>query len=406
MNRATGQPASEDLLFSEEKRSKKDFCPFGLGAAATGEAHHPLSEPKSGSPFCFFFLQEKEGLASPPPATLDGWAAARMGLRAPLTRPDLEAWQLARLGEVLARVRLASPFYRARRDWPAIPPATLTELARFPFTTAEDLARADPPLAALPASRVARVVTLATSGTSGPPKRICCAAEDLEDSVDFFHHGLALFVRPGEGVAIDFAALHPDSLGDMLVRALDRLGARPWPVPGGLGTAELVAFLRARPPAVILGLPGRLLAAARLSAAEDGAPLRLRAALASADVIPPELEPALRRHWGCELFAHWGMTETGFGGAVECACHAGQHLRETDLVVEIVDPASGEPLGPGEEGEIVVTTLGRRAMPLIRYRTGDRGRLLGGVCACGSVLGRLAREVRRLVPREGKGTVF
>mgnify|MGYP003365604842 CR=1 FL=1 len=333
--------------------------------------------------------------------TLDGWAATQMGLPLPLTRAALEGWQLVQLGEVLARVQAASPFYRARRDR-LVPPGTLAELARLPFTTAGDLARADPPLLAAPPSEVARIVTLPTSGTSGSPKRICCTAEDLEATVDFFHHGLALFVRPGERVAIDFAGVHPESLGDLLVRALGRLGARPLLVPPGCDAAGLVDFLRQESPGVILGTPRRLLAAARLSAEDGGGAPHPRAALASAEALPPELEPELRRCWGCELFAHWGMTETGFGGAVECACHTGQHLRETELLVEIVNHATGEPLALGEEGEIVVTTLRRRAMPLIRYRTGDLGRLLAGECGCGSVLRRLARDVRRVVPAAGQ----
>ncbi len=335
------------------------------------------------------------------PTTLDGWAAERMGLPRPLTRAALEDWQLARLRELLARARVTSPFYRARSDWRELP-KTLSALADFPFTTAGDLARADPSLLAIPPSEVARIVTLPTSGTSGRPKRICCTAEDLGATVDFFHHGLALFVRPDDVVAIDFSGIHPESLGDLLVRALGRLGARPLLVPPGCNTVGLVDFLRQESPGVILGTPGRLLAAARLSAGEGGGLPWPRAALASAEALPPELEPELRRCWGCELFAHWGMTETGFGGAVECTCHTGQHLRETELLVEIVDPVTGVPLAPGLEGEIVVTTLRRRAMPLIRYRTGDLGRFLPGECACGSVLRRLAREVRRAVAGGGQ----
>ena len=93
--------------------------------------------------------------------------------------------------------------------------------------------------------------------------------------------------------------------------------------------------------------------------------------------------------FGAEIFQHWGMTETGYGGAVDCAGHCGCHLRENELWVEVVDVDSGAPAPAGAVGEVVVTTLRRRAVPLIRYRTGDLARLVEEPCRCGSILARL-----------------
>jgi len=101
---------------------------------------------------------------------------------------------------------------------------------------------------------------------------------------------------------------------------------------------------------------------------------------------------------------------------VECSAHSGYHLREADLLVEAADPATGTPLPPGELGEILVTTLGPRALPLVRHRTGAAARLLPGPCPCGSPLrrlgpvqGRLAAEgaragtLRIVQPTKGRG---
>ena len=96
------------------------------------------------------------------------------------------------------------------------------------------------------------------------------------------------------------------------------------------------------------------------------------------------------------MYNHYGTTEMGLGGGVDCAAHAGLHLREADLLFEIVDPASGAPLAAGEEGEIVFTTLTREAMPLVRYRTGDLGRFAVEPCPCGSSLRLLAPVRERL----------
>ncbi len=102
----------------------------------------------------------------------------------------------------------------------------------------------------------------------------------------------------------------------------------------------------------------------------------------------------LARLWGTEIFDHYGMTETGLGGAVECQAHEGMHIRENDLYFETLD-ARGQRLPDGHEGELVVTTLTRRGMPFIRYRTGDRGVITAKVCACGSRIRRIL-WVRRM----------
>jgi phenylacetate-coenzyme A ligase PaaK-like adenylate-forming protein len=86
----------------------------------------------------------------------------------------------------------------------------------------------------------------------------------------------------------------------------------------------------------------------------------------------------------------------GLGGGVECGAHNGYHTRDADLLFEVVDPATGERVRDGEWGEVVFSTLNRRGMPLVRYRTGDRGRFLAGPCPCGSRLKRLDRISGRL----------
>jgi phenylacetate-coenzyme A ligase PaaK-like adenylate-forming protein len=84
-----------------------------------------------------------------------------------------------------------------------------------------------------------------------------------------------------------------------------------------------------------------------------------------------------------------GTTEMGLGGGVECSALSGYHLREADLYLEIVCPDTGQPVRTGEEGEIVFTTLTRKGMPLVRYRTGDLSRLILEPCPCGTQLRRL-----------------
>ena len=107
--------------------------------------------------------------------------------------------------------------------------------------------------------------------------------------------------------------------------------------------------------------------------------------------MPDAIIRAAEREWGSAVYGHYGMTEMGLGGGVECQERRGYHLREADMLFEIVNPATGQPVAEGENGEVVFTTLTRKGMPLIRYRTGDIGRFIPGPCPCGTCLKTLER---------------
>jgi phenylacetate-coenzyme A ligase PaaK-like adenylate-forming protein len=109
----------------------------------------------------------------------------------------------------------------------------------------------------------------------------------------------------------------------------------------------------------------------------------------SADYVPAAVVHEISRAWGCAVFNHYGMTEMGLGAAVDCRALSGYHIREADLYFEIIDSDSGLPVPDGEMGEVVFSTLTRKGMPLIRYRTGDLSRFIPEPCPCGTVLKRL-----------------
>ena len=331
---------------------------------------------------------------------LDAWIAGKIGCAKPsLARPDLRDYQLRRLRETVAWAKQRSLFYR--RHLGAFDEATVTsldDLRRFPLTTADDLRRNDPPLLCVSQSEISHVVTLETSGTSGPPKRLFFTPEEQEATLDFFDHGMRLPARAGDRVLIFFPGGRAGSVGDLLARALERLGATPIPFgwPADLNAAA--EALRRERPDVVAGVPVPTLAVARTHAAlnRDREAMRVRSVLLSADHACDVLRRSLSDLWGSAVFDHYGMTEMGLGGGVDCAAHTGYHLREHELLVEVIDPVCAEPVAPGESGEVVFTTLNRRGMPLIRYRTGDRSRPLPGTCACGSVLARLDRIAGRI----------
>lgn len=310
---------------------------------------------------------------------LDRWMARRLGLSV-LTREALAEWQARALRETAARARAASPFYRRHLSGAG------TTLDTLPLMDFRPLAEDPLALLCVPQDAVARAATLETSGTRGGRKRLFFTDEDLENTRDFFAAGMSHI--PGSRTLIALGSDRPGSVGTLLSEALRRVGRVGFAegaVTDPLAALERIAALGADS---LVGLPAPMLALAR--AAEPGfGPLK--GVLLSGDHASRPLVAALEAAFGCPVFRHYGMAETGYGAAVECAHRRGLHIREADLLFEIVD-GDGRRVEDGAWGEIAVTTLTRWALPLIRYRTGDEGRFLPGPCPCGSVLRRL--EVR------------
>ena len=334
---------------------------------------------------------------------LDRWAARQMGLSCPLTREKVAAWQLARLGETVERARRTSKFYGARL--PARPISSWEEFEALPFTTPEDLREHGGEMLCVPPDCIHRVVTLTTSGSTGRPKRVYFTSADQELTIDYFHHGMAEFVSPGERVMSLFPGESPGCLNDLLGRALERMDC-PLTCFGYPTPERYDALLDAILAGGIQSLVGPARAVA--GAAERSAVRGLDSALAgqvnsvllAAAYVSAEHRAAIERLWHCQVNEHYGMTETGLAGAVGCREPGGYHVWESGLYYEIIHPATGRPVPEGERGEIVVTTLNREGMPFVRYRTGDMSRFLPGSCPCGSALRRLERVGER--PAEKK----
>ncbi len=278
-----------------------------------------------------------------------------------------------------------------------------SDLERLPFTTCEELRQHGLQFLCVSQSEIDRVVTLSSSGTTGTPKRVFFTADDQDLSIDFFQCGTANLAEKGDRVLVLLPGKNPGSIGDLLAKGILRFGAVP--ICHGMisSLAEALGTLTAEGVNSIIGLPVQVLALARYAESVGVSP-RLRSVALVSDHVPACLVEELKRLLHCDVFQHYGATEMGLGGGVDCEAHAGYHLREADLYFEIIDPQTDAPVADGEPGEVVFTTLTRRGMPLIRYRTGDFSRMIAEPCACGSVLRRLqyieSRGFVRLAPPE------
>jgi phenylacetate-coenzyme A ligase PaaK-like adenylate-forming protein len=325
---------------------------------------------------------------------LENWIARRVAASEQgLTRENLEHYQLRAIQETVAWARKHSSFYAQHfATLRGGLPNSLGEISRLPFTTPEDLARHTSGFLCVSQNEISRVMTLHTSGTSGAPKRLFFTEADQESALDFFSHGIAAMAVPGDRMLIALPGEREGSVGDQLAKGIARAGVIS--ITHGLSTdsAQTLARMEQERATCIIGLPVQMLALFSSNSPCAGSVIsRLRFIVLCSDHVSESLARRLREKIGGEIFEHYGMTEMGLGGGVDCAAHMGYHLREADLYVEIVDPATGEPMPDGETGEIVFTTLHRTAMPLIRYRTGDLSRFLPGPCGCGTILKRLDR---------------
>ena len=315
---------------------------------------------------------------------LDGWIRRQEGAQS-LGREQIEEIQLRKLNILLKREKERGGFYGSLPDRLD----TLEDLRRLPFTTEKDLIREGHRMVLTSQSEIERVRSQETSGTAGKAKRVYYSAKDNERTVSFFAAGLSELVFPGEKVMVCMPFSGNRGLGELIAEAVGRLKGIPLAAGTGRSYGELLDILDVERPQVFVGMPVPLLSLLRLRPENS-----LVRALVSADICPDTVKKEIEARLGTRLYPHYGSREIGLGGAVTCPVFEGMHLRENDLIAEIVDE-EGRVLPRGEWGELVLTSIEADAMPLIRYRTGDITRILPEPCPCGSAVIRLDRVRRR-----------
>lgn len=299
-----------------------------------------------------------------------------------ITTPDrqtIEQIQLKKLNQLLAREEARTGFYAH------LPKqlSSLKELEHLPFTTEENLAQNAGKLLLVSQSDIQRILSDATSGTTGLPKRVFYTMNDCRNTIELYKAGLGEFVFPGSRTMICMPFSGPFGLGELISTAIEELGATPLKAGIGLTFRQLEELIKKEQPDTFVGMPSHLYSLLTVLG-----PISLKRALISGDACPKSATKRIEEILGSKLFPHYGSREMGMAGAITCPAHEGMHLRENHIIAEIIDER-GKRLPDGEEGELVITTIGMEAMPLIRYRTGDYTRILPGKCACGSETIRL-----------------
>lgn len=261
---------------------------------------------------------------------------------------------LSQLNRQLAYAKANSPFY-------AYLPERVTSLAalkQIPPISAQDLITHGRRMLCCSPNQVRRMVTLQTSGTTAAPKRLAFTDQDLQKTVDFFRWGMSQLCGPGRTVGIFLPGHQPDGLCDLLSRGIRGFGGIPRVYGLIQDYRNAAEFCRRETPQILVGIPSQIRRLA-LYAPQ----LRIPRVLLSADYVSPAVKTTVEQVWGCQVYEHYGLTESGLGCAVETPLGQGMRCRE-DILLEV------------EQGQILLTTLQREALPLIRYQTGDLGELL------------------------------
>jgi phenylacetate-CoA ligase len=312
-----------------------------------------------------------------------------------LSREDLGALQLGGLRDTVARVLASQAVGAAKlREAGVTSPDELRRLSdidRVPFMVKQDL-RDNYPFGLLAVARSELVRIHASSGTHGKATIVGYTGNDLENWTELMARCMTMAgVRPGMLVHnANGYGLFTGGFG--FHQGTERLGATIVPVGGGFTArqASLIADLGAD---VLVSTPSYALAiAAALREADiDPATLSLKLGLFGGEHATRRMREEIERELGLTSVMNYGLSEI-CGPGVACECieeRSGMHVQEDHFLIEVVDPDTGRVLAPGEEGELVFTTLAKEALPLIRYRTGDLGRVTLEPCSCGRTTARI-----------------
>ncbi len=311
-----------------------------------------------------------------------------MSLRTKFRMPDptpeqLRAQQLVDLKATLHRVYAHVPHYRKAFDEAGARPddlESLSDLARFPFTTKEDLRQNYPfGMFAVPREKVARVH--ASSGTTGKPTVVGYTHDDLETWAEVVARSIhAAGGRPGDIVHISYGyGLFTGGLGAHY--GAERLGCTVVPVSGGM-TERQVQLIVDFEPRVIMVTPSYFLAIVEEMERQgiDPRTTSLEVGIFGAEPWTDEMRRDIEQRAGIKAVDIYGLSEVMGPGVSQEAVETqdGLHVWEDHFYPEIIDPVTHEVLPDGEEGELVFTSLTKQAMPVVRYRTRDLTRLLPG----------------------------
>jgi len=316
-----------------------------------------------------------------------------------MPREELEKLQLRRLKETVCRVYTFVPAYKEKMDKAGIRPEdinSLKDISKLPFTTKQDLRDNYPfGLFALPMSDVVRIHS--SSGTTGKPTVVGYSKKDIDTWADIMARALvSAGATRNSVIQVSYGyGLFTGGLGAHY--GVEKIGASVIPTSGG-NTKRQIMLMQDFGTTVLTCTPSYALFIAEVMAEMGIKPedLKLKAGVFGAEPWSENMRREIENKLKIDAYDIYGMSELiGPGVAVECNCKQGLHIAEDHFIAEIIDPVTEEVLDEGAHGELVITTITKEALPLIRYRTRDLTSLNKSVCNCGRTHARMQKVLGR-----------
>jgi len=317
-----------------------------------------------------------------------------------LTRQQLEELQLERLKKVLKRVYQKVPHYKKKFQDSNINVSnikSLDDIKKFPFTIKEDLF-VDYPygLLAVSLEKVLRLHT--SSGTTGKPKAIFFSRRDINNSAELIARCLVM-TGATKGDILQNSMTYGLFTGAFVMHyGAEKVGILV--IPAGPGNTERqISLMKDFGTTMLHITPSYALYIASVlydKGIDPKKELKLKRAYLGAEPFSEATRKKIENILGIDVYTCYGLTEmNGPGVGFECLYKDGLHIWEDNFLMEIINPVNGETVPEGEIGELVLTTLNREAMPLIRYRTRDLTRIISEPCKCGRTHRKIARIIGR-----------
>jgi len=313
-----------------------------------------------------------------------------------ISRESLEKLQLSRLKETLRRVYSFSPFYKNLFKKEGLTPSkikSLKDLPLIPFTARKDLRENFPyGLLSIPLNDVVRLHT--STGTTGKPKAVFFSRNDINSSAELIARSMKMTGAEKGDVFQNMMGYGLFTGGLISHYGAERLGLLV--IPTGAGNTERqIELMFDFKTTVVHITPSYALYLADVMEEKGFNPKKdfnLRILYLGAEPYSEKTREKIERIFTVDAYNSYGLSEmNGPGVAFECEYKEGMHLWEDNFIMEIIDPSTGEPLEEGEEGELVLTSINKEAMPIIRYRTGDLTYIYPEKCKCGRVHRRISR---------------
>lgn len=312
-----------------------------------------------------------------------------------IARKTLEKYQLHKVKKCIKHAYKNSPYYSRLFKENDLKPSdikSLADLVKIPCTDPKDLQRSPESFFAVPEEKFVRIFT--TAGSTGKPKKAYFTLKDLNKIITTAAVGAQLMYNISEKdvIRLTFETGYGTEIWGnnySLSRAYELLGALVI-ATGRLKIEEELEIIREYKPTVFGDVSSRVnYLTKELSKICDLKELGIKKFFIGAEPTPKSMRRNIEDAWDADVYIGYGITEIGLLMAGECHEKNGMHLTETNFLMEVVDPETGEHLEDGETGELIFTTFDREGMPLIRYNSHDMGRIIPGICNCGLPLKRV-----------------